>query len=336
MIRRSLSGALAALALMVLVAAPHPVYAEGKKLVIGTPGIPPIFANLVLYVAQQEGFFKKYGADVQLRDFDTGTAASRAVLSGDIDVAVGPTPLVINQVSNADANIIGFFGFSNPDWLVASTDPAKTKCTDLVGQPVGVDAIGGARAIALRTMLAGGCKEVKLDQVQQVPLSSNTAPALVAGQLTFGVLHLDDLAVLEAQGKKAYPILEMKKTNPTSHYLLVVARRDNLAANRDSFVRFTAALIAAGRFMQDPKNADQVADAATPIGHSKEITKLALKEFLAIGFWATQDDGMDEKKIAAVTAVMAKTGGITAGKEPAKYERLVDKSVWKDANAMVK
>ena len=128
----------------------------------------------------------------------------------------------------------------------------------------------------------------------------------------------------------------MKKTNPTSHYLLVVARRDNLAANRDSFVRFTAAVIAAGRFMQDPKNADRVADAAKPIGHSKEISKQALKEFLAMGFWATEDDGMDEKKIAAVTAVMAKTGGITAGKEPAKYERLVDKSIWKDANAMVK
>jgi hypothetical protein len=33
---------------------------------------------------------------------------------------------------------------------------------------------------------------------------------------------------------------------------------------------------------------------------------------------------------------MAKTGGITAGKEPAKYERLVDPSIWKDANALVK
>lgn len=333
---RHLVRALAVLALTALAASPDAASAADKKLVLGTPGIPPIFANLLLYVAQQEGFFKKHGADVQLRDFDTGTAASRAVLSGDIDVAIGPTALIINQVSNADANVIGFFGFPNPDWLVASTDPDKVKCTDLVGQPVGVDAIGAARAIALKTMLAGGCKEVQLEQVQQVPLSSNTAPAMIAGQLTFGVLHLDDLAVLEAQGKKPYIILEMKKTNPTSHYLLVVARRDNLAANRDSFVKLTAALIEAGRFMQDPKNADRAAAAAKPIGHPADISKKALQQFLDIGFWATEDDGMDPKKIAAVTAVMAKTGGITAGKEPAKYERLVDKTIWADANAMVK
>jgi NitT/TauT family transport system substrate-binding protein len=333
---RHLVRAAAVLALTALAASPDAASAADKKLVLGTPGIPPIFANLVLYVAQQEGFFKKHGADVQLRDFDTGTAASRAVLSGDIDVAIGPTALIINQVSNADANVVGFFGFPNPDWLVASTDPSKVKCTDLVGQPVGVDAIGAARAIALKTMLAGGCKEVQLEQVQQVPLSSNTAPAMIAGQLTFGVLHLDDLAVLEAQGKKPYIILEMKKTNPTSHYLLVVARRDNLAANRDSFVKLTAALIEASRFMQDPKNADRVAAAAKPIGHSTDISKKALQQFLDIGFWATQDDGMDPKKIAAVTAVMVKTGGITAGKEPAKYERLVDKTIWADANAMVK
>ena len=33
---------------------------------------------------------------------------------------------------------------------------------------------------------------------------------------------------------------------------------------------------------------------------------------------------------------MKKIGGINADKEPVKYDALVDGSVWKDANAMVK
>ena len=35
-----------------------------------------------LYVADKEGFFKKYGANVEVRPFDTGAAAARAVVAG--------------------------------------------------------------------------------------------------------------------------------------------------------------------------------------------------------------------------------------------------------------
>ena len=62
----------------------------------------------------------------------------------------------------------------------------------------------------------------------------------------------------------------------------------------------------------------------------------ALKEFLAADFWATKDDGMPRNKIEATANLMKKIGAIKPDKEPVKYETLVDSSVWKDANAMVK
>lgn len=334
MIRKYVTALAVALGVAILSAAP--AAAQGKKLVIAAPGIPPIFAAVQLYVAEKEGFFKKYGVDVEVRPFDTGTAAARAVLTGDIEISLSPTILIINQISNANANVAAIYGLPNPDWVLATTDAAKTNCKDIVGQPVGVDAIGGARSIALRTMLIGGCPGVKIENAQQVALSSNTAPAMIAGRLSFGVLHLDDVAVIEAQGKKVRTLLEMKKTNPTSHYLLVVARQDKVQANRDAYVRAIAALIEAARFMQDPKNADRVAEAAAPTGHNKQISKDALKQFLDIGFWAANDDGMDRKKLEASIQVAVRTGGITAGKEPVKFERLVDPTIWRDANAMVK
>ena len=335
MIGKSTIAGVAALCSLAAIAA-SPAAAQGKKMVIAAPGIPPIYASVILYVAEKEGLFKKHGADVEVRPFETGTAAARAVLTGDIEISLSPTTLVINQISNANANVVAIYGFPSPDWVIASIDPNKTNCKDLVGQPIGVDAVGAARSIALRTMLAGGCPDVKVEDVQQVALSSNTAPAMLAGRLNFGVLHLDDLAVLESQGKKPTLVLEMKKTNPTSHYLLVAARQDKLKENRDAYVRVLAGLIEAARFMQDPKNADRVADDAAPTGHSKDINKLALKQFLDIGFWAANDDGMDQKKLDAMTQVSIRTGGIQPGKEPVKYDRLVDRSVWKDANALVK
>jgi ABC-type nitrate/sulfonate/bicarbonate transport system substrate-binding protein len=159
---------------------------------------------------------------------------------------------------------------------------------------------------------------------------------MLAGRLHYAVLHLDDLAEIQHQGKKLNILLAMKNTNPTSHYLTMVVRKDNLAKNRDAIVRTVAGMVEAARFMQDPKNADAVAEAASVTGHNKDVNKLALKEFLAIDFWAAKDDGMPKNKIEAVSALMKKIGSIKPDKEAVSYDKFVDQSVWKDANAMVK
>jgi ABC-type nitrate/sulfonate/bicarbonate transport system substrate-binding protein len=335
MIRKISTFMAGAALLAALLAAPLPASAQGKKMVIATPGIPPIYSVTIAFLAKDQGFFKKYGADVDIRPFDNGTAAARAVVAGNVDMAFAPTPPVINQVSNAGVPLVAVYGMQNPDWVLATTDEGKT-CKDVAGQDVGVDSIGGARSIALRSMLAGGCKEVKLSQVKQIALGSSTGPAMIAGRLHYGVLHLDDLAEIEHQGKKVYTLLAMKNTNPTSHYLMLVIRKDNLAKNRDAVVRTVAGLIDAAHFMQDPKNADVVAASASRTGHSKEVNKLALKKFLAINFWAAKDDGLPRNKLEAVAKLMKKIGAIKPDKTPVSFDQLVDPSVWKDANVMVK
>ena len=114
---------------------------------------------------------------------------------------------------------------------------------------------------------------MKLEEIKQVALGSSAGPAMIAGRLQYAVLHLDDLAEIEHQGKKLNILLAMKKTNPTSHYLMLVVRKDNLAKNRDAIVRTVAGMIEAAHFMQDPKNADAVADAAAVTGHNKAVNK---------------------------------------------------------------
>jgi NitT/TauT family transport system substrate-binding protein len=334
MIRRALSLMTGGAVLAALLMTAHPAAAQGKKVVIATPGIPPIFSVMIVLVAEKQGFFKKHGADVEIRPFDNGTAAARAVVAGDIDVAWSPTPPVINQISNADVPLVAVYGMPNPDWVIGTTDADKT-CKDMVGQDVAVDSINGARSVALRSMLVG-CPGVKIEDLKQVALGSSPGPALLAGRLHFAVLHLDDLAEIEHQGKKLNVLLAMKNTNPTSHYLIMVARKDNLAKNRDAIVRTVAGMIEAARFMQDPKNADAVADVAAVTGHNKDVNKAALKAYLDIDFWAAKDDGMPRNKIEAVAALMKKIGSIKPDKEPVSYDKFVDGSVWKDANAMVK
>jgi len=334
MIRRSFNLMAGGALLAAFLIGAGPASAQGKKVVLATPGIPPIYSVTIAFVAEKQGFFKKHGANVEIRPFDNGTAAARAVVAGDIDLAWSPTPPVINQISNAGVPLVAVYGMPNPDWIIGTTEAGKT-CKDLIGQDVGVDSVGGARSVALRSMLTA-CPGVKIEDTKQIALGSSSGPALIAGRLKYAVLHLDDLAAIDAQGKKLNILLAQKTTNPTSHYLMLVVRKDNLAANRDAIVRTLAGMIEAARFMQDPKNADAVADAAAGTGHSKAVNKAALKEFLAIEFWAVKDDGLPRNKLEATAALMKKIGSINPDKQPVTYDALVDTSIWKDANAMVK
>src|SRR5665213_2457956 len=146
MIRRTLSLMACGALLTALLLNAGPASADGKKIVLAIPGVPPIYSATIAYVAEKQGFFKKHGADVEIRPFDNGTAAARAVVAGDIDMAWSPTPPVINQISNAGVPLVAIYGMPNPDWVIGASEAGKT-CKDLVGQDVGVDSINGARSV---------------------------------------------------------------------------------------------------------------------------------------------------------------------------------------------
>jgi NitT/TauT family transport system substrate-binding protein len=315
--------------------APTGAMAQDTKISFGMPGVPPAFVSVLQYTARDGGFFKKYGLDVTLREFDSGASAARAVQSGDIDVSLSPTPVIINMISNAGVNMVAFYGMENNDFVLATTDPAIKACADVKGQGIGVDSINGARSVALHEMIAP-CG-LKGTDVQEIPLSTNAGAAMVAGQLKIAVLHLDDVPVVEEQMKKKLTfITSSKQVNPVNHYMVLVALRDTVAKKRDAMVRLVAADIDATRYIKDPKNWDKVATMAAPSGRSPSVAKAAIEKYLAMDFWPVGSAGLTEKNLDAVVAIQKKTGGIKPGATAVTYDKLVDTSIWTDAMAMVK
>ncbi len=337
MIRRTIVAALLAGAAIAVPAATPAGAAETPKVVIGIPGIPPIFSSVIAYVAQDEGFFKKYGGDVELRPFDNGTAAARAVAAGDLDASFSGTNVVVFQIANAGIPLKAIYGFPHPDMALATTEARHATCKDLVSQQVSIDTPGGVRSLALKAMLANGC-HMSLDQVQQVAMGSNTASAMASGQLKYGVVHTDDIPDIEVRGhKKVYIIQRLSKTNPDTHYLVMTVRQDHLAKNREGYVRAVAGLIAAGHFMADPKNNAAVTKIASAhTGREPQIASAAIKGYLDIGVWTVNDDGMNKDQITKYLQILAKSGNIKEGKTPPTYDQLVDASIWRDAEALVK
>lgn len=303
-----------------------------ERITIGLPGIPPVFVGVQAYVAQDQKLFAKHGVTVDIRPFDSGAAAARAAAAGDIALAISPTPLVATMISNTNVELVSIYGYPKPDWLLGTLDPSK-KCEDIKGQPTGVDSIGGARSIALNQMLRK-CN-LAANDTQQVALSSNVAPAMVSGQIPFGVLHIDDVPLIEREsGKKVSVVIDLNEVTPVNHYLVMVTRRDRLPQQRAAIVKALAAMIEAERYMRNPANADRVAQIAAPTGAKSADAKNALNAYLKIGFWPKDDAGVPQKNFDAVIAVQQRVGGIRQGVTPVTYERFFDPSVYEEAKKL--
>jgi NitT/TauT family transport system substrate-binding protein len=327
--------AIAAGAFVVGFATGRTAQAQQPKLAFGLPGNPPVYGAVVAYVARDAGFFSKLGVEVELRPFDSGAAAAQAVASGSIDVSLSPSAAIIRMTANAGTDLVGIHGLDNSDWLVGSMEPAKARCEDMKGQGVGVDSIGGARAIVLQQILKS-CN-LTLNDVQQVVLGTTVEQVMATGRLTFGVLHLDDVAPLERiSGKKITVMARLALVNPDNHYLLLTVRRDNLAKKRDAFVRMVAGLMAAAKYMRDPAHADQVAEIAKPTGRNHDDAKNSLHLYNEMNYWAMDHAGMDRRKLEADAATQVKVGAIKAPKTPWPYDKLTDVSVFHDAMALLK
>ncbi|NJD36142.1 MAG: ABC transporter substrate-binding protein [Betaproteobacteria bacterium] len=308
---------------------------------IGVPGVPPVFVSAMVYTAKDGGFYKKYGLDVTVKPFNSGVGAAKAVLSGSVDASISPTAPVARMISNGDVPLVAIQGFEKPDWFLGSMDPSKNKCEDLKGQAVGVDSPQGARWTQLQNM-ARACNLVPDKDIPTVNLSSNVGAAMVAGQLTFGVLHLDDIPVIEREsGKKLTIVLEIEKTAPGTHYTSLVTSSKTLKAHRDKLVRVVAAHIEAIKYMYDPANFEKAGGYAKPTGRSLQDATNAVKMFTEFGYWSNGNPGLDRKRFEKTVQIQEIVGkktkgksGIQPGKKPVSYERFADLSIWKDAMAL--
>ena len=310
-------------------------HASGRAdntLVVGLPGIPPVFLGVRPYVALQQGYYKKYGVDVQLKGFTTGTDAVRAVQAGQIDAAWSPTPFALTLISKG-VPLVGIEGMDKVDWLVGANTGSIKSCSDLKGQNIGVDSIGGARYAALQGMLSK-CK-LTIADVHPVVLPGNTAiQAMLAGQIHASVLHLDDLAEASKQGEPVRKIVTLTQVDPNQHYDLLIVAKTNLAAKRALFVKMLAADIAATRYMYNPKALDRIAQIATVTGHDPSVSKVALKEFLALKWWPLDRSGLGVAPLTRTIFENVKLGNIPTGAVP-KVKDVADSSVWKQAFALV-
>src|SRR5260370_30929408 len=142
--RRALAGWIAALALLAVGAAAPDARAPGVKIAVGGSSC---ICYLPSILAEQLGYYKEAGVDVELIDFKGGSTALTAVLGGSADVVSGFYDHTV-ELAAKNKPMQSIVIFDKLPGLVLMVSPKSNESVktiaDLVGKTVSVSAPGSS------------------------------------------------------------------------------------------------------------------------------------------------------------------------------------------------
>jgi ABC-type nitrate/sulfonate/bicarbonate transport system substrate-binding protein len=298
-------------------------------------GLPGCWYHVPMYVAQNFGFFDEYGADVTIQPFKSGGDIVQATQTGDITGGhIGTDPFLVGAPQGL--NIKGIYGENKQDWILITRDPDVKECKDLAGKEIGAQAVGDARWLVLSAILDGCGEGLTIDDVQTIDPNNDYVGVIVNGVIDTEIVHLDELAQIEALTDDEWTVVAALSDLQELHYAMHVVNGDQLAANRDGIVKMTAGLIDATKFMYDPANFDAIVAYLSSQGIIKQddpaLAAQVFKEFLEFGQWEADNNGLDTSYLSNSIASQVKAGSIAEAYDP---NTILDTTVWDEANALV-
>lgn len=205
-------------------------------------GLLPIIDSLPFFVAQDKGYFKEAGLDVELMPTASATERDQAFIAGAIDGGVSDSvgaALLIN--GGGDAKIISLSLGATPQEgrfaLLLSPTSKITRPEQLKGMAIGISSNSVIEWATEQMLVAQGLKpgDIKYSEVPKIPVRMQM---LASGQLEAATLP-DPLATLaEKQGARVL-LDDSKGKNLTQS--VIILRGKLIAENPDAVKKLLAA-----------------------------------------------------------------------------------------------
>jgi NitT/TauT family transport system substrate-binding protein len=312
---------LAAAALML----PGAAYAQANKLTVGLPTTPPNVVHMPTVIAKDLGLYKKYGVDVDFVSLDGGVKVYRAMLSGNIDVAMAPAALTavgISKGSKVKAIL------ANTDKFEASMivrDNVKTMA-DLKGKRIGIQQPGGFADILSKTVLRAAHIDPK--EVNFVSIATEDVPALVADQVDTAILHVEQEMLAKEKVPSLHAIARMWDLQPNTVYNFLDVTDDTIKNKSKALEGFVKANIEATRILYTDR-AKVLPIIVKHTGYPEKVIAETYDLLVKNCIW-NANSGLSPERINFTAKLMEKVGNIEKGKVPG-YDQIVDKSFSENA-----
>jgi NitT/TauT family transport system substrate-binding protein len=232
-----------------------PAWSQTTKIVFGFTAVTD-FASV--FVAAEEGYFKKRNLDVELKFIPLNSTIPAALQSDSLQIG-GPTPSVFLQAVDGGLDLVvvaggGVTSKSNTGFgLVARAGSGIKSAKDCVGKKIGVPGLGAFLHVTFRAWLKANGVDYK--QVNFVEASFPQHGDLLRGGSIDAVVTADPFMSRVTDSGVGYVASLYTTFLPEgNHTILYVAKRDWVAANAGATKAFRDAVIEAAAFIQQPKN----------------------------------------------------------------------------------
>lgn len=314
----------AALAVGGLLAAPDTASAQ-TKVAFGMPTSPPNIVHMPLLIADELGFFKDAGIEIDFIPFEGGVKAYRAVVSGDVMAAMAagagaiigrgqgaPTKMVVASAPKLEAS------------MIAQGDIKSVK--ELKGRKLGIQQPGGfAHILSMNVMRTAGLGK---DDVEFVSILSEDVPPLVAGQIDTAILHVEQEMIAKQKKSDLHALARLWEVSPMQLYSVTAVSEDSIKNNRDAVKALVKGSIWGARMLYTER------DKVLPIivkhtGLPEDVIAPSLDFLVESCIWSP-GHGLSKDTVGFTTDLMVKVGNLPKEKAPS-YEDNVDLSLAEEA-----
>ncbi|OAK64947.1 metal ABC transporter substrate-binding protein [Variovorax paradoxus] len=237
-------------------AAALPALAQSAtKIVFGYTAVTD-FASV--FVAAEEGYFKKRSLDVELKFIPLNSTIPAALQSDSLQIG-GPTPSVFLQAVDGglDLVLVAGGGLTSKTitgfGLVARAGSGIKSAQDCVGKKIGVPGLGAFLHVTFRAWLKDSGVDYR--KVNFVEAAFPQHADLLRGGSVDAVVSADPFMSRITESGAGYVASYYSTFLPENNQTIVhAAKREWVAKNPAAARAFREALVEAAAFMQQPKN----------------------------------------------------------------------------------
>jgi NitT/TauT family transport system substrate-binding protein len=298
------------------------------KLKLGYPGLPPDFIQMVTPLAIELGYFAEECLEVEITSFESGVAAFRGMVAGEMDLGFSGTGSpVLAFAQYPEVVVIGSHGAHLDFQIIAVGD--ITKCEDLRGRKVATEGPGGLQHSIMEYYLSTCGLDIDKDVELIVAAPETFAAQFAQGAIESTTLHIDERIALQNEVGMPFNLIgNAWEFAPNFHYASYATVKPVLAAKRDQFVRFNKAVLRTGAWLQDPANRQEAIRLIAKIAEETEATIIEAYDSFGSQFPDTCAAALPLDSFQFVIDLQVQMGNLTAS-YPASD--LVDLSVCADA-----
>jgi NitT/TauT family transport system substrate-binding protein len=220
-----------------------------KKVQVGVPAIS--MGNIVIYFTKEAKIFEKYGLDVEPIAVNGSGIASKALISGSVQMSPIATPTVMNSVlSGSDMVILAHTMPGVIQYLMARPDIKRTE--DIKGKSIGVTPFGSLSDFLVRYLARQkGLNPDKDFALLQVGTDSDRFLALQQGRVPMATLSHPNYFYAQRAGFHVLWDFFKEIDYPWSE---IATTRTQIKQDRDLVMRYMRAHIEGiARFKQEPE-----------------------------------------------------------------------------------